>query len=477
MVSTPARPVRAVPCSGGSCRRWAEPMITLLVASESVAVQFVSQEDPLTTPLSPADTTSDETDAGHTYRRTATTMIIFMLRVAARPAAGKGLARRGWPVSGSPWRHHELESLVRPGHRRRTTGRALGLLTWLVGVLKDRVMAGPLRVEIEPWGPGPETLDTAAREAVRQTSARAGLDGDHARIVAVRSVESDAEPDPPRRVRATVYDYRAEHALLVDSSLDGDAAPTVRSSTRQPLPSAEEREAALAVLGEDPGVGTQAGRRATCCRTARCPRSPARSEPTGRWNAPITVGLRPTEGGPVTRSSAFTWVAARWCASRAARRATALARDSCCGAPNANQETVTSRAGAARVTIKRDGETLWRLVVVRPAASSGDGRLRCGAARGLLPGHRGSCVAPTCRSSTSATTATPAVRTGTGRTRRADSRPRVPRSRRDSASARSRPPRCWTPAATSGTSPASRSMSTARRWCWSASSRPAGIAT
>ena len=32
---------------------------------------------------------------------------------------------------------------------------------------------------------------------------------------------------------------------------------------------------------------------------------------------------------------------------------------------------MTSRAGAARVTITRDGETLWRLVVVRPAASSG----------------------------------------------------------------------------------------------------------
>lgn len=31
-----------------------------------------------------------------------------------------------------------------------------------------------------------------------------------------------------------------------------------------------------------------------------------------------------------------------------------------------------NRAGAARVTVKRDGETLWRLVVVRPAATSGD---------------------------------------------------------------------------------------------------------
>ena len=231
-------------------------------------------------------------------------------------------------------------------------------------------MAGPLRVEIEPWGPAPETLDTAAREAVRQTSARAGLDGDQARIVAVRSVESDAEPEPPRRVRTTVYDYRAEHALVVESSLDEDAAPTVRSSSRQPLPSAEEREAALAVLGEDPELGPKLDAGDLLPYRPMPPLAGA-ERPDGTVERTITVGLRPT-GGKAGHEIVGVHLGRREVVRfEGGAPATALARDSMCGVPNANQETVTSRAGAARITITRDGETLWRLVVVRPAASSG----------------------------------------------------------------------------------------------------------
>jgi hypothetical protein len=38
----------------------------------------------------------------------------------------------------------------------------------------------------------------------------------------------------------------------VDAALEDDAAPVIRTRSRQPLPSPEEREAALAVLKQDP---------------------------------------------------------------------------------------------------------------------------------------------------------------------------------------------------------------------------------
>jgi hypothetical protein len=41
------------------------------------------------------------------------------------------------------------------------------------------------------------------------------------------------------------------------------------------------------------------------------------------------------------------------------------------GLPDAGQQTTMGRAGAARITVTRDGEVLWRLIAVRPAASSG----------------------------------------------------------------------------------------------------------
>ena len=105
---------------------------------------------------------------------------------------------------------------------------------------------------------------------------------------------------------------------MVDSSLDEDAAPTVRSSSRQPLPSAEEREAALAVLGADPELGPKLDAGDLLVYRPMPPLAGA-ERPDGTVERTITVGLRPTMVRLVTKSSVFTWVAARWCASRAAR--------------------------------------------------------------------------------------------------------------------------------------------------------------
>lgn len=118
-------------------------------------------------------------------------------------------------------------------------------------------MAGELQVTVEPWGPSPDAVEAAARNALQGAAVRAALDGSDARMVAVRPVEIGSGPEPAARVQATLYDYRTERALLVEAPLAEDAAPVVRSSSRQPLPSPEEREAALAVLRKDPALGPE----------------------------------------------------------------------------------------------------------------------------------------------------------------------------------------------------------------------------
>jgi hypothetical protein len=231
-------------------------------------------------------------------------------------------------------------------------------------------MSGALEVTVEPWGPSPEALEAAAHDALRRTGVRAVLEGADARIVAVQPVDVGGEPEPPGHVRATVYDYLAEQTLLVEAALEGDATPVVRSSARQPLPSAEEREAALAVLQVDPELGPQlaAGR---LLPYRAMPPLVGTELPDGTVERTITVGLAPT-----TKDSGHQIVGVHLGRREVVRfdggsPPSALAAADRCGAPNANQPTTTSRAGAARVTVQRDGETLWRLVVVRPAASSG----------------------------------------------------------------------------------------------------------
>src|SRR5918995_983664 len=98
-------------------------------------------------------------------------------------------------------------------------------------------MAGELQVMVEPWGPSPDAVAAVARRVVQSAEVRAALDGADAQLVAVQPVEVGSGPEPDGRVRATLYDYRTERALLVEAPLAEDLAPVVRSSSRQPLPS------------------------------------------------------------------------------------------------------------------------------------------------------------------------------------------------------------------------------------------------
>ncbi len=232
-------------------------------------------------------------------------------------------------------------------------------------------MSGELQVTVEPWGPSHEALEGAARGAVNGAAVRTALGGAEARIIGLQPVDPGGEPEPPGRVRATVYDYRAERALLVEAPLEEDAAPVVRSSARQPLPSPEERDAAISVLREDPDLGPQlvAGR----LKPYRAmPPLAGIERPDGVVERTITVGLRPVGGGAGHEIVGVHLGRREVVRFDGGAPPTALAAASRCGAPSADQPTTMNRAGAALVTVKRDGEKLWRLVVVRPAASSGD---------------------------------------------------------------------------------------------------------
>jgi hypothetical protein len=221
-------------------------------------------------------------------------------------------------------------------------------------------MPGPLEVQVEPWGPDPDRVAEAAQAAAR----------DGARLIGLQPLDAGDEPVPPQAVRATLYDYDEEQALLVDVPLDEDGPRRVVATARQPQPGAEELEAALEVVREDPELGP-------ALRDGRLvpyrPMPPVVGEelPDGRVARTLTLGLRPAEGDDgheivgvrLGRREVVRYDEKAPPTSRAEARR--------CGIPDAGQQTVMGRAGAARITVSRDGERLWRLIAVRPAASSG----------------------------------------------------------------------------------------------------------
>ena len=119
---------------------------------------------------------------------------------------------------------------------------------------------GALHVRIVPWGPSPQAVRAAARSALARPAVRAELGDSESRVLSVVPVAPRDDPAAePDHVRATVYDYVNERALVVDAPLDDPTHVGVRSTAKQPPPSGEEFDAAVAALRADDDLGAAIG--------------------------------------------------------------------------------------------------------------------------------------------------------------------------------------------------------------------------
>lgn len=234
-----------------------------------------------------------------------------------------------------------------------------------------------LEVKVEPWGPDPDEMEAAADAALQLPEVRSELEGAEHRVLSVTPVEpepgtgDDDVPDPTR-VRATVYDYTNERTLTIDAGLDRRDGISVRETVKQPLPTSSEFEAAVEALANDPELGP-AVESGQLVPYRPMPPLVLDEQEDGTVARTISVGLRPASdegegheilGVRLARGEIVRFEAGAPDTSRAERHA--------CGVANARQRTTDlGTPGRAKVTVKRGGETLWTLVAVRPAASSG----------------------------------------------------------------------------------------------------------
>ncbi|MDQ3850957.1 MAG: hypothetical protein M3296_10145 [Actinomycetota bacterium] len=231
--------------------------------------------------------------------------------------------------------------------------------------------AEPLRVDIVPWGPSPQAARAAAAAALEHPAVRRELaDAEH-RVLSVEPVAPQGDGAEPDHVRTTIYDYMNERALVVESPLQGSPHVSLTSTVRQPLPSGEEFALAVRALeGHDElGLAVRDGR-----LVAYRPMPPVVVEelPDGRVERTIAVGLRPAAGGEGHEIVGVRAADGELRRFEGGAPPTALVARTTCGIPDAGQATADrGEPGAARVTVSRGGEVLWRFVAVRPAASVG----------------------------------------------------------------------------------------------------------
>jgi hypothetical protein len=238
---------------------------------------------------------------------------------------------------------------------------------------------GELQVKIEAFGPKPEDLRSLAEAVTKHRSVQARLAKTRNRLLRIDLLDpSDetkpARPKPPDRFRAVYFDYTNNRSVVASGPLDRPSSLQVEESAQQPLPSGEEFEEAVRVLTEHAELGPSVREKRLIPYR---PMPPLVSEqlPDGRVERTVAVGLLPREGMKGHEIAAVNMIRRKVIrfepSARGRAPETAAAHNPICGLLNANQATTNSAAGTVSVTVTQGGSTVWKFLVVRPAASSG----------------------------------------------------------------------------------------------------------
>jgi hypothetical protein len=169
---------------------------------------------------------------------------------------------------------------------------------------------GDVRIEIEPFGPGPEVNDEVSEAVLDHPSVRSTWTGRgtgcSTSAARCRGRGQAGEPVPPDRYRATIYDYTNNRAVVATGRLDDvRGSLEVSVSGRQPIPTRDEFDEAVEILHEDEDLGPAIEEQRLVPYRPMPPLVEAEL-PDGRVQRTLAVGLMPRDAGRATRSSART---------------------------------------------------------------------------------------------------------------------------------------------------------------------------
>jgi len=255
------------------------------------------------------------------------------------------------------------------------TRRAV-VLGWClaVGAAGARAAEPPLLVTVTPWGPSTEVVEAARRGVLTSLDVRRVVGKADVAMVSFELVEARQAPGrptiPPNAYRALLVDYTRNRAYEVTGALRG-GRPRIELTDEQPEPDDDERSRALAIVTRDPELGPAilAG------RLLPYPPMPPLVDadfPVGAAPRTVALGLAAGAPGAVHEIVGVDMINGK--VVRYQRRAPVSSRAEgvVCGPPNASQPT-TSRgtAGQMTITITKGGQTIWSMLAIRPAVSSG----------------------------------------------------------------------------------------------------------
>lgn len=236
-----------------------------------------------------------------------------------------------------------------------------------------------LSLKIQSFGPTQEQVQALAGTVTRHRVIQEYLAKTRHRLLRIDLLDPPEEPKSvrpksPNRFRATFVDYTNNRTVVATGTLPKPTTLEVAESGLQPRPNQEEFDEAVSIIRKNPEIGN--AMREDRLRPYR-PMPPLVGEelPDGRIERTVAVGLLPRDGvrgHEIVGVNMIKRKLVRFDPSERGRAPTmSAAHNPICGLPDANQSTASGVAGSVWVTVKQGGVTVWKFLVVRPAASSG----------------------------------------------------------------------------------------------------------
>jgi hypothetical protein len=243
----------------------------------------------------------------------------------------------------------------------------------------SRVHEKEVGVKVQSFGPRPDQIQALAHTVTSHRAVRAYLAKTRFRLLRIEVVEpfedtKPARPKPQNRFRAVFYDYTNNRTVFATGNIAKATTLEVSESAIQPLPNQEEFDEAVSMLREHSELGP-ALRADRLTPYPPMPPLVGESLPDGRVERTIAVGVVPRQGTQGHEIAAVNMIQRKVIRFEPSERGRAplssAAHNPICGQPVANQATAQGVAGSVWVTVTQGGSTVWKFLVVRPAASSG----------------------------------------------------------------------------------------------------------
>ena len=230
----------------------------------------------------------------------------------------------------------------------------------------------PVEIKVIPWGQSQAAVEAAKLRAENSQAVQKQLKGTRHRLLEFNYLENEDKSKAtqiPTQFRAVFYDYTNDRTIAAEGDFAGKQEITASEIFYQPIPNDEEFAEAVGILQGNKNFGVLL--KSDTLNTYRP--MPPTTVLDGTKERLVNVGLD-AQGNAAAKNEIVSIRIKDGQVFRYEKGApeTSLAAPTSCGLPNAGQfTTARGTAGEAQITITQDGVTLWEMLVIRPAASSG----------------------------------------------------------------------------------------------------------